>query len=908
RKLVKDQIKPRLGSVTGVAAVTITGGQEREIQVLASKDRLAAVGLSITDLSRILAAENFDMPAGSIQEGLRDYRVRVLGETKSVEQIRNLRIHTPNGGNVRVSEIAQVLDTIVKPTEHARINLTDSVAVSVVKQSDANTVRVCQGVRKALEQLKSTLPSDIKFTIADDRSAEVIEAVVDLRNAIGFGAIFAALTIFLFLHNFRGTVIVALAIPTSLVATFLPIGLLGGLTLNMMVMLGLSLAVGLLVDDSVVVLENIERHLRMGELPSQAAVNGLGEIAAAAVAMTMVAVVVFLPIALMGGLMGQVFFGFAITVITCVLFSLLMSFTLTPMLASWWYRRRHRHTGVPRGMAALWNRFFQAWDRGYSAAEGVYRKILPAAVHHPYLTVMLAYGALALVTGGLFPTLKNEFFPASDTSLIGITVKMPVGTRLQQTDTVIKLIERRLSDKSKYPEVENVIATSGRVSTSVVGVGDMGPRWGGITLTLYGTRERRRKGERSADQLAVDLRRDLADIPAVDLEIAAEEGGGPGGADVDFWVFSEDAALLDQVAGNIRDTLQAKVPGLYHCKTSTDPGQPEIQLVVDRERLQDRGLSLADLAGAVRTSVEGATDSKFRQGGDEYDIRVQLERADRNSVRSIGNIYVGSTHDGQPIFVKDVAQVRLGAGPTKIEHYQRRRAVNITAYSTVLAGRDVQKAVQKVIGQMNLRRVDWEWGFGAKMQQESMSDLVRAMLLAVILIYMVAAALYNSLVDPLNILMVLPLALVGGVIGLVVFHMSMSIVAMIGFIMLMGIVSKNSILVVDYTNTLRARGMNRFEALMEAGPLRMKPVLMTTFAASLGMLPTALALSEGSEWRAPMAVVLISGLLLATAASLLVVPATYCIWDQVGNVFTRLGIRLFVRRGQTTDADEGEGE
>lgn len=895
-ELVDETIKPRLGSVNGVATVSLTGGQQRELQVVAHKQRLEAVGLSITELANALAVQNLNMPAGSIREGLRDYRVRLLGELRSPDELRNLKVKTRSGDTVRIAQVADVLDTVVEPTQYARIDGNDSIAVGVLKQTNANTVDVCRGVLEQLEELRRTLPADIEFTIAEDESEGVIEAVVDLRNAIVYGAMFAALTIFLFLHNFRGTLIVALAIPTSLIATFLPIGLGLQFTLQMMVMVGLSLSVGVLVDDSVVVLENIERHLHRGELPAQAALNGRSEIGAAAVAITMVDVVVFLPIALMGGLGGQVFFSFAITVVVCVLFSLLMSFTLTPMLASWWYARRHRAEAAPTGLAAIFDRFFRAWDRGFERAQSVYRGILRGAIAHPYLTLFIAYSILLVVLGLIFPTLGMEFFPQSDSGVVGITVKTPVGTRLEETDRVVRIIERRLQDRQRYPEIEHVFATSGTAGVSIAGRGNTGPRWGSVNVTMTRAMIRKRSGQRTANELALALRRDLADLPGVDLEIAAAGRGGPSGADIEFQVYSDDPAQLEVNALKIRDTLQREVPGLYHCSVSSEPGQPEIQVRLDRERAHDFGITLAEVATALRNSIEGNTDSKFRMAGNEYDIRVQLDEQARASVQSVGDIFVRAGSGGYPVRVRDVAEVTLGSGPSMIQHYQRRRTVTITAYSTVLAAGDAQNAVAAVLKKMDLPGTDWEWGFRAQMQRELMGNMIRSILLAVVLVYMVAAALYNSVLEPLNILGVLPLALVGGVIGLALAGMSMSIIAMVGFIMLMGLVGKNSILVVDFTNTLRARGLTRTEALLEAGPTRMKPILMTTFAASMGMLPTALALSEGSEWRAPMAVVVIFGLIISTAVSLLVVPASYCIWDQVGSFFYDLGRRLFVRR------------
>jgi len=908
-KLIEDRVKPRLGSIEGVANVTLTGGQQREIQVLADRARLESVGLTMSRLAGAIASANFNMPAGNIQEGMRDYRVRVLGEVQTMDELRRLVINTKNGGTFRLEDVAEVVDTVAEPTAYARIDGVASVAVGVLKQSDANTVTVCEGVEEAIEELDQILPDDIEFTVAANDAEAVIESVLDLRNAIIYGALFAALTVFLFLHNARGTLIVALVMPTALLATFLPIGIVGGFTLNMMVMLGLALSVGVLIDDSVVVLENIERHLKRGEVPTQAAINGRAEIGAAAVAITMVDVVVFLPIALMGGLGGQVFFGFAMTVVAAVLLSLLMAFTLTPMLASWWYRREHKGEAAPTGIAALFARFFAAWDRGFGRLEQAYGRALRSVIRRPYVTVAVAYGSLIIVMALLGRTLGNEFFPASDSSGVIVTVKAPVGTRLEETDRIVKLIEQRLSDRDKYPEIEHTFATSGTAGSAMMGSGDSGSRWGGLTLSLYSTLERRANRQRSSAQLALDMREELADIPGVDLTINATASNGPPGADVDFMVYSEDNDLLYKSAMAIRDAMEREIPGLYHCDVSSEAGQPEVQIRLNRERANDHDLSAVQVASALRASVEGDTGSKYRIAGDGYDIRVQVPEDEQSSVEDIRNLFVGLGRDDQPVMLRQVADVTVGSGPTEIEHYYRRRTVNITAYVTdAIASGDAEAAVTGLLDRTEMTGLDWDWGFAARMQHETMSNMMQAILLAVVFMYMVGAALYNSLLEPLNILMVLPLALVGAVIGLVVCGMDISIIALVGFIMLMGLVGKNAILVVDYTNTLRARGKQRTEALLEAGPTRLKPILMTTIAASMGMLPTALAMSEGSEWRAPMAIVVIFGLLLSTGVSLLVVPATYCIWDQVGDFFTRLGTRLFAHKEDMTDADAGEGE
>ncbi len=908
RKLVEDEVKPALGRVRGVAAVSVSGGEEREIQILASQERLMAVGLTANRLSQLLAAENIDLPAGTIKTGGRDFRVRVLGQIKDLEDLRGLMIDTPAAGPVRLDQIADVEDTVVEPDAYTRINGTPSVALQVMKQSTANTVSVAEGVRAQVEWLRRELPSDLEFTITQDHSEAVIEAVIDLRNAIAYGAIFAALVVFLFLHSVRATIIVAIAIPTSIIASFFPVSMGFGFTLNMMVMLGLALSVGVLVDDAVVVLENIQRHLKRGELPAQAALNGRTEIGAAAVAITTVDIVVYVPIALMQGIIGQVFYGFAITVVVCVLFSLGMAFTVTPMLAAWWYERETR-AQAHAGRSTLMGRFIGAWDRGYKALQRAYTAVLRRAIRHPYITLALAYGALILVFGVFGSRLRNEFFPNTDERQVNIRVEMPVGTRLEVTDDMVRAIEARLADREKYPEIVDVFAQSGSQGTAFLGLGKSGPNYGHLSLFLRPARERKLNRLRTDQQLAESLRRDLADLPSTTLFISAGSSmGGPGGG-MELVLSGEDYDTLLSEAARLRTRI-AQIEGIRDVELSTEAGRPEVQIEIDRWRARDYDLTTAEIAMAVRRAIAGGTDSKYRVGGDEYDIRVQLPRAELDCVERIEGLLVGRTKSGRLVRVRDVATVTPGFGPTVIERYQRTRSVTITAQNPGIGSADARDAIEAVLNESRNGQVHWAWTGSTKWQTESMNEMRRAILLAVVLIYMVTAALYNSVLEPLNIMLILPLALVGGIVGLYVTGMSMSLVAMIGMIMLMGIVGKNAILVVDYTNTLRVRGRERMEALIEAGTTRMQPVLMTTTAASLAMVPTALALAEGSEWRAPMAVVVIFGLILATPASLIVVPASYVIWDQVGQWFRRIGLAIFVRgrrSGDATAPEEGDG-
>lgn len=916
RKMVEDVIKPVLGQVPGVAAVSVTGGEQREIQIVADRDRLDAAQISVSELANQLRSQNLDVPSGNIKEGVRDYAVRALGQFTSMDEIRNLYIDTPRG-NIPLRDLADVLDTVAEPSSIARTNGKPAVGISILKQSDANTVSVADGVKRKLEFLlgtdkrAGTLPRDIKSVVSYDASQRVREAIYDVRDALMWGALLAALVVFLFLHNFRGTIIVALAIPTCIIATFLPIGMGLGFTLNMMVMLGLALSVGILVDDSIVVLENIDRHLQMGEQPATAAYNGRSEIGAAAVATTSVDVVVYIPVAMMGGIVGRFFYSFGITVFICTVFSLIIAFTLTPMLASWWYERTDRRKGHRMG---LWARFFAAFDRAYASFERAYLTILRPAIRHPFITVAVGYGLLILVFMFIAPRLGFEFFPRSDAGLLSVNVETAVGTRIEETDRIIRLMEAQLLDKTRYPEITSTDATVGQGAGSFGGAGNVGGRYGTLGVTLSGKKERVSKSERTDLQLAADLRKDFASIPSATIKVSTSGGmGGPGGADLEYNVLSDDRQSLDRAASQLVTELK-QIPGLFYVDISSKPGRPEVEARIDRVRAADYGLTVAQIAAAVRTAFAGDTSSKYREAGDEYDMRVQFRKFDRSNISDVGNLFVGMSDpkegaDKQPVRLNDVADIVMSSGPSRIERYNRQRKVTVTAnLSPDLPAGKAQKLVDQAAAKIKIPGVVFAWTGDVQAMGESFGYMAQALLLSVILVYLVTAALYNSVLEPLNVMLTLPMALVGAFLGLFLFHMNVSVVAIIGFIMLMGIVGKNAILVVDYTNTLRKRGMTRLEALETAGPHRMQPVLMTTLATIMGMVPTALALNEGSEWRSPMAVAVIFGLALSTVLSLVVVPASYCIWDAVGNFFTNEAMfvvrRLGGKTGQENETEE----
>ncbi len=962
REIAERTVKDQLGQVKGVAAVVVTGGDQREVQVRLNRSRLDAYGLTVSEVARAIQSQNLNVPSGNIREGNRDYAVRVIGEFEDPAEIRDLRLSFPSAGGfarqLRVSDIATVSDSVAERSANASLaersgdsplpTSTDTVSISIQKTSDGNTVETARGVKSQLERLKSILPSDLQITITTDQSVRVYENLHEVQVSLILGAVLAVLIVYLFLHNLRGTRIVALSIPTSIVATFLVMYSLG-FTLNSMTLLGLSLAVGILVDDSIVVLENIYRHLAAGEPPREAALRGRGEIGLAAVTITLVDVVVFVPVAFMGGIVGQFFRSFGITVAVATLFSLLMSFTLAPMLASLWYRKgeyRECHHGI-----------FGSINRFYGRMENVYRRTLIWSLRHRgsviYIgnmalvnvvlwmmsagsgTAGLRTGIMAAgiqVAGGVFvfaihalrrrrsaeplvtagigamvslsvATLAGiagvplgfRFAPGQDQSQVALSVELPAGSSLAATTRVLREIESKVSGISEIRYLETSAGQSatggfGGTTSSGTNFGQvrliLGDRIGTLDRILFWT-DTSALRKRSDTDIAEEVRGLVKTIAGADIRTTEVSGFGGSSAPVQIEIDGPDLDALVALARQVKQQLSG-TPGILTPDISYKASKPEVQIRLDRTRAADYGLSVADVSQAVRNAIEGNVEAKFRQDGEEYDIRIQYDRLDRASVADVAQIVVGR-RGRVPVRVRDVARIVEGRGPTKIDRKNRLRQVTVTAYL----------APGKVIGNMQqivdpkLRQLDWgkasySWGGEANSLAEEGVFMVAALGLAVVLVYMLMAALFNNLLYPLVIMLSIPQALVGGLLGLLITGKPMSIIAMIGVIMLMGLVTKNAILLVDYTNTLRFRGWRREDALAEAGPTRLRPILMTSLAQILGALPIALALGRGSEFRQPLGIVVMGGLILSGLLTLLVIPCTYTWFDDLSVVVGRL--------------------
>ncbi len=948
RYLADNVVKYRLSRVPGVGSVAVGGGDVREIQVHVDKNRLSAYGISVSAVIQSLRSQSLNLPSGHITEGKKDYSIRVLGEFQSVDEIKNVRLFFPSAARggmtpIYLRDVAEIKDTVAEKTVLTRINKRESVGVVVLKLSDANTVDVVRGVEKELEEIKKELGEDVEFVTAMDQSKLVEAALEDVNVSLILGALLATLVVFLFLHNFRGTLICALSIPTSIMATFIPMYFFG-FTINQMTMLALSLVTGILVDDSIVEIENTYRHFAKGKTPREAALTARAEIGLAAITITFVDVVVFVPIAFMGGIVGRFFRQFGLTVAISTLFSLFMSFTFAPMLASRWYRYGENPEEQKSGIFGAFERFFHALDSGYRLAlvwalkdeplfgisRGGFQKFISGALRrklfvlliilfvlrrlnflpaqplqiffilcvvlfmflsflasHRYAVIIAGVLSLGIAFGVFGKSLKFQFMPVVDQGQIMVNLELPVGVSLETTDRITKQIE---SVVSSIPEAKNVFSEAGRISGGFRSAPETGYQYSQVQVELLDKKglidvlmpwksKGKKMRARTDVEISDEIRQKLSSIPGRITVITVR---GFGGAQPPVWIelYGQDLVKMEKIARAMQSRL-SKVEGIFGADISLRSGKPEIQVRLDRVKAASLGVDVQTVALALRSSIEGNIDLKYREKGDEYNIRVQLSGMDRQSVSDVGGVLVANVN-GSPVHVRDVALLTLGSGPTKIERKNRQRQVIVTG--NLMPGYalgNLQGKINEAIADIPLGDVRLFWGGEAERMREEGKNMGAALGLSIILVYMLMASLFNSLLHPFTILLSLPMALIGAIVALVIRNETLSIISMIGFIMLVGLVMKNAILLVDFTNVLRARGKERTEAILEAGPTRLRPILMTTIAMILGMLPIALRIGRASEQRAPLGVAVIGGLILSTLLTLVMIPVIYTLFDDL---------------------------
>jgi len=883
RRLADDVIAARLERVDGVASATVYGGLEREIQVAVDRARLEAYGLSFDQLAQALAAGNLNVPAGHINEIGQRFVVRVPEEYEDLEAIRETLLMTP-ATPVRLGDIAEVRDTHKERETITRLNLQPTVNISVVKVAEANIVQTAAGVRRAVSELNRDLPAGTEIAVVLDESEFAQESVADVTYSLLLGGLLCVIVVFLFLRSLRSTAIVSFALPTSIISAF---GLMyfAGFTLNMMSMLALALAIGILVDDAIVVNENIYRHIEEGEPPREAAVNGTGEIALAVMAITFTIVAVFAPIAFMRGIVGQFFREFGLTVAFAVLVSLLVSLTLVPMLASR-LLVRPREEDKQRGVLGRIGVFYDRVDTWYRAT-------LDWCLRHRRAVVLVGVISLAIGLFMVVVVIPKEAMSPVDRGEFTVGFTLPAGTALDSTDAVARDVEEMLLD---IPEVERVLSRVGGGGFSIFGAGGGGANRANIGVKLKDRRKR------TVWEIMDQVRGDLLGRPDLKPDVRQAEMVG-GGAPIEIDLSGPDLDELVRIATLWMERIR-DVPGVTDLDLSVQPGSPEANVRVDRVKAADVGLTPAQVALALRTAVDGVVPTKYREGGEEYDVRLQLRADDRERVAQLGDLKIAASN-GNLIPLREVASIAQAEGPTTITRTEKERTVSIQGnllegYVSGPVIDDIRRRLAPLAQQLpsGYERV---YRGEAEFMREIFGPILFALALAVLFVYMVLAAQFDSFIHPFTIGLSLPLAIVGAAVLLWLTGGTVNIMSLIGVVMLMGLVTKNAILLVDYTNTLRGRGLERNEAILRAGPTRLRPILMTTFATVFGMLPIALGLGKGAEMRSPMAIAAIGGLLSSMFLTLLMVPVVYTIFDDLGARFGR-------RRGVVAEGSAGADE
>jgi len=871
RELIEDQVQYRLERVNGVASTMIRGGLNREIHVNLKAAKLKAIGLSPQTVIIALRSENLNIPAGTYEKGDKDILIRTQGEFSSLNDIRETVVAVKEGIPVRVGDIADVEDSWEEVTSLSRINGKDGLNIGVFKQSGANTVQVAEGVKAEIKRINADIPQIEIFPLMD-QSKYIEQSISNVGISAIAGGLLAVLILFLILRNISSTFIIATAIPISIIATF---GLIyfGGFTLNIMTFGGLALGIGMLVDNSIVVLENIYRHREQGTKPIDSAIIGSSEVMSAVIASTLTTLVVFLPVIFIRGMSGIMFKQMAYVVTFSLMCSLFVALTLVPMLASKFlhYMPPEHHDGEN-----LIHRIYSVSEDWFKWLEKHYSALLKWALDNRKKVVFTTL-ILFLISVFLIRYIGVELMPASDEGEVRVTLEAAVGTKLEPLDKVTKYAEEVI--RKEVPEMTNMVAQAGG--------GGYGPWRGGggnssnINLYLVPKGERRR----SSEQVANDLRRILSNMPGVTVMARPSQNfmlrmSASVTDSISVEVRGYDLDIAKELAIKVDDVVKG-VEGITDTNISRDEGSPEQILRIDRKKAADMGMTVSLIGQALQTAIGGSPASYLRESGKEYRILVRLSEKDRKELSDLLDLTV-INNQGRPVVLRNVLRSESQEGPTEIERKDQERIISIRANFT---GRDMGSVISDI--RAGLRSIpipkDFSIQFGAdyEEQQRSFRELMIGFVLAIALIYMVLSGQYESFKDPFIVLFSIPMAIIGILAVMLLFNTTFSIQAFIGCIILAGIVVNNAIILVDYTNQLRRiHGMELFDAIKLGGARRLRPIIMTTLTTCLGLFPLALGLGEGGETQAPMARVVMGGLLSASLITLVLIPVVYSIFNQ----------------------------
>ncbi len=865
KEFVEDTVQPRFESISGVASVRISGGKTREIQVEIDPEKMSGYQVGINSIISALQMENLNSPGGNVEFGDKKLLVRSTGEFKSIDQIKNIPIMLSQG-TIYLRDIANVKEGFKTIDSYTRMDGKNSIGISIQKQSDGNTVEIVNSIIDEIEELKQEFP-DVTIEIAYEQGGFIEKAITSVVQSAGLGFIMAIIVLFAFLKNGRSTSIIATSIPLSIIATFV-IMYFSGVKLNMISLGGLTLGIGMLVDSSVVVLENIYRFRSEGYSRIEAARLGTGEVAGAVFASIMTTAVVFLAIIFTEGMAGQIFRELALTVVFSLMASLIVALTLVPMLSSKYLRVDKAHEGTRKGLKKITDK----WDDWLNAVDRTYGKILGWVLKHRKSTILLGITAL-IVAIFLLPFVGVDFMPGMDQGQFTVDIELPQGTVLEQTNDIALRVEEILF---KIDEVDKVFVSVSGGNAIQEGSSNIAS----IDVSLKGLKERKR----STSVVVDELRTDLSKIIGAKIKVTESDsmmgGGGMSSAPISVQISGNDLDVLEDISKEVM-TIVKSVEGTRQVESSIAEAKPEAQIIVDRDKAAYYGLNTAQVSSFVKMAVSGSVATQYKVDGDEIDVRVQLPESDRDTFEQLKNTKILSPI-GTEVSLSDIAEISIEQGPISIERDSMKRYVSVTAD---IFGRDLGSVNNDISAQLD--KLTLPTGYTAKItgEQEQMIEsfvsLALALVLGIVLVYMVMAMQFESLLQPFIIMFSVPLAYSGSLFGLVITGTPLSVNSFLGVIMLAGIVVNNAIVLVDYINTLREKGMARSEAILKAGPIRLRPILMTSLTTMLCLMPMALGMGEGSESMSPMAIVVIGGLITSTFLTLVVVPVIYTIFDDI---------------------------
>ena len=881
-------LKKRLENVRGAGSVTLVGGTKREINVYLNPQAMESLGITAEQVVNAVRSENQDLPIGAIRSMAQERVVKIDARVKRPEDFGKIivaRKSTANGNTtaITVDQVARVADGAQEIDSLALYNGQRTLLLSVQKAQDENTIGVVDGLNKAIADMQTQLPPGVQLELIADGSRPIRVAVDNVRRTLIEGALLTVLIVFLFLNSWRSTVITGLTLPISIIGTFLFMNLFG-FTINMITLMALSLCVGLLIDDAIVVRENIVRHVQMGKTPYQASLDGTQEIGLAVLATTFSIVAVFLPIGFMGGIIGKFFHEFGITIVAAVLISMFVSFTLDPMLSSIWHDPTIEMHGKRLAPVSFYDKtigrvtgwFERASD---SLAQG-YQNILRWSLGHKLATLGVAV-VIFVISIFMVPLLGTEFVPKADFSETTLNFYTPVGSSLEATEAKARQVEAIVRE---FPEVKYTLSTL-----------NTGNALGKMYASLYIRLVDRKARSRSVDDMSNILRERLKQVPGITVTHVGLLDSVGGNKQVEFSLQGPDLKELERLTRVVLEKVRP-VPGLVDLDSSVKTDKPVIEVNVRRDAASDLGLSASGIAASLRTLVAGQTVGNWRAPDDQtYDVNVRLAPEARNTPQDLERLpftsaMMGSNADGSTRIVRlnQVASVRMTTGPNQINRRDMTREVAINANVYNRSAGEVSSDIRAALDAMAFPPgYRYQFGGSAKNLAESFGYAISALVMAVLFIYMILASQFKSFLQPMALMTSLPLTLIGVVLSLLMFRSTLSMFSVIGVVMLMGLVTKNAILLVDFAIRMRAQGFERSDALLEAAKVRLRPILMTTLAMIFGMVPLAFALTEGSEQRAPMGQAVIGGVITSSLLTLVVVPVTYCYLDDLAQWFKR---------------------